>query len=141
MKNLIAIARFSLILPVAAMSWFAVFLAGILTEVSVRRHLCPNAYQRGNPPECTTPYTDEISTVIFYLFIALSAVTVVGAAVLLAPAQKYRCGIAIYCVGAVVATALAIEFGLLALLVALCAGLLPLIALKRLEHQRNGFST
>ncbi len=137
MANIIAVLRFTLILPVAALSWFATFMAGIFTEISIKRHFCPGAYQRGMKLECTISYADEISSSLFLLFVALSAVVVVGSAVLIAPTHKLRCGIAIYCVGALFATLLAIEFGPSTWLSAIIAGLLPLVALKRREHKEH----
>lgn len=78
--------RWLLVAPFAIAAWYIVFVVGVVTYTALEEHLCPaDQFVSG---ACVNDRVMTILQVVVYAFIALSAVAVVSAAVVTAPAHR-----------------------------------------------------
>jgi len=98
--------RWVLVVPAAIAAWYAVFIIGLFTHDLVENTLCPSDQLESGT--CTNETVIAQLHVVVHVFVALSAVAVILAAVFVAPShKKVVAWIALLC-GATVASLFAV---------------------------------
>lgn len=101
------ILRWCLVLPATLAAWYAVFIAGMLFHSQLEPLLCPPAEMVSGA--CGNLGVIRTLRAVIVLFAALSAVAVVLAATVTAPARKLLVAWGTFAIGSEIAILMAIE--------------------------------
>lgn len=95
------ILRWVLAAPGAIAAWYATFFFGIVAHEAAEKALCPAGKLVSGI--CTSDKVQQLLEVLIVIFIALSAIAVVGTAVAIAPSHKAAVAWVTFGAGAIVA--------------------------------------
>ena len=124
--------RWVLILPVSIVSWYLVFTIG-MALLGVAANLCSEKLMING--SCSAPWYTTAKDVLIIVLAGLSAVNVVLAAYLVAPAHKTSAAIVAFIIGAAAATYVVIDTGSwLEYGAAITGGLLTTLLVARRNH-------
>lgn len=97
--------RWALAGPGAIAAWYATFLVGIITHGTVENALCPAGEMESGM--CLNSRVRTYLEILIYMFVALSAIAVVSAAVDIAPSHKRIVAWVVFAAGSLAAALLA----------------------------------
>lgn len=119
--------RWLLVVPAAIAAWYVTFIVGAFTYSFIEAHLCPS--QDLFSGVCTSQSIRIALDVVMHVFVALSAIAVIAAAVTVAPSRKRKVAWVAFSIGAATALYFAVRTQYYTHFVAALAGGLGALAL------------
>lgn len=126
MKKIIVL-RWLVLIPAIYASWYVVLITGFFTYRFIERDLCPE--NDLGSVTCHNQTIINILEITMHIFVALSAVSVLSAAILIAPFYKKQISYVVFSLGSIIAIYMGSQLQTWSLIMtAIVAGILLLIA-------------
>ena len=132
------VLRWALTAPAAVAAWYAIFFIGILAHPAIERAICPAGEMISGA--CINENVQRILDGVIAVFVALSAVAVVSAAVATAPSHKAVVAWVVFCAGGLLAVFFSVATHLyVAGIAALASGLATAAVIRNnLRRKKRG---